>query len=353
MKPRIGIVGANGRLGAELALRLSSVDDFSVIGVCRNRSGSAFLRLNGVECRHGAIEDSTQAHWLVGDCDVVVQLAYRVPRTRSGSAANRAVVRNCVLNAPAHSHLILASTIMVYGPDAPLPVPDVYGLEKRLLEKCGQRWAKQCGRRTTILRMGHALGALQPLSLDIYRANEKGTLALPYVGGRPSNTLFVASLAEVVVRATRQELPSGTFDLISSPQWTWERVFRFHANQRGIDLQITPSAERTPLRAIVRSRVHSVLLLMPDRFSEWAYGRYLRWAASRPAPMQTGREVTLATTWRGVGHRPLHNLSAPEDAMAAYPLPNPDALRAQLPAEWSMHEFDAVDKLCAQDDSYR
>ena len=72
---RIAIVGANGQVGTEVCLRLREAADVEVVPVVRNLSGSAFLRLNGVDCRHGRIADPEQARHLIGDCDVVVNFA--------------------------------------------------------------------------------------------------------------------------------------------------------------------------------------------------------------------------------------------------------------------------------------
>ena len=62
---RIAIVGANGQVGTEVCLRLREVQGIEAVPVVRNPSGSAFLRLNGMTCRHGRIADTKEARELI------------------------------------------------------------------------------------------------------------------------------------------------------------------------------------------------------------------------------------------------------------------------------------------------
>ncbi|MGH8211171.1 MAG: NAD(P)H-binding protein, partial [Steroidobacteraceae bacterium] len=69
---KVGIVGANGQVGAELCLLLAARKDIELIAICRSRSGSAFLRWHGIACRHGRVADQADAARLLSDCDIVV-----------------------------------------------------------------------------------------------------------------------------------------------------------------------------------------------------------------------------------------------------------------------------------------
>src|SRR6202451_3033070 len=72
---RGAILRAHGPGGTEGSPSLHSVEEIEVVPIARNVSGSAFLRLNGLECRHGRISDPTEVRGLISDCDVVVNLA--------------------------------------------------------------------------------------------------------------------------------------------------------------------------------------------------------------------------------------------------------------------------------------
>src|SRR5208282_5324068 len=94
---RVAILGANGQVGTEVSLRLRDVEGIEVVPVARNASGSAFLRLNGMECRHGRVSDPAEARNLIGDCDVVVNFAVSTTAIpRADRDMNRQIVRSMV-----------------------------------------------------------------------------------------------------------------------------------------------------------------------------------------------------------------------------------------------------------------
>src|ERR1700685_4774180 len=114
---RVAILGANGQVGTEVSLRLRDVEGLEVVPIARNVSGSAFLRRNGMECRHGRISDPAEARSLIGDCDVVVNFALSntaIPRI--DRQTNRQIVRSTVAAAKPGAPIVFASTIMVYAP---------------------------------------------------------------------------------------------------------------------------------------------------------------------------------------------------------------------------------------------
>src|SRR5450631_4191536 len=94
--PRVAIIGANGQVGAEVCLILSKHRDIELVPICRNRLGSAFLRSRGIACRHGLPADHKQASLLLGDCDVIVNLALASGSLREASDANRNLINNSI-----------------------------------------------------------------------------------------------------------------------------------------------------------------------------------------------------------------------------------------------------------------
>ena len=329
MSPRIAVVGANGRLGAELCLRLDAAGH-ALAPIARNRAGSAFLRLAGLECRHGRVSVPAEARPLLEDCDVVVHLAYAVPRSRDGHRANLALARHVVEAAPAGAAVVLASTIMVYGPTAPVRLPDAYGLEKLQIERLVRRAARQRGSRAYVFRIGHTLGELQPLTLQVQDDIREDRLALPGGGERASNTVFVAGLAEAVAAVAEGRVaPQPYHDLVTSPQWSWREVYGFYGGQpRTAPVDPVPSrvAQRAialALRPGLRERLLFGAQLVPAGVADRAYGLYLQSAArgslggGAPAVPENGGVGWRALTVR----RPFPGLSDPPEAATRYALP--------------------------------
>ena len=140
---RIGVLGANG---------------VEVVPICRSRLGSAFLRYQGLACRHGQPTDPQQAALLYGDCDVVANfsLASLVPDYRSAKEIHDRLIRNTAQYAAPSAKLIYVSTQSVYG-DAhvgqAIVFRDLYGHEKLRCERTVRRQARWSGRSAYIFRL--------------------------------------------------------------------------------------------------------------------------------------------------------------------------------------------------------
>lgn len=341
MTPRIAVVGGNGRVGAEVCLRLlGSKAGVDVIPIARNRSGSAFLRLSGLECRHGRMERLEEARGLLAGCDVVLHLAYAFPRSRAQHQANVRLTRNVVEAARKDASVILASTIMVYAPNLPFRIPSAYGIEKLLLERTFMRAAKARGRIPLVWRIGHVLGDLQPLSIDISSELAMQSVLLPAGGDRASNTVFAATLAEATHLTSEFRVASGTYDLVTHPQWTWRQVYEYHAAQKGISLNIvqspnghqikqmiwrvaSASAERLS-RTQIREHLLTAVQLAPTAVADRAYGAYLRAGARRAGRLNEAatRSSNPALRWRPLPFSAtVPGLHDPITASELYPLP--------------------------------
>jgi dTDP-4-dehydrorhamnose reductase len=323
MTRRVTIVGANGRLGSELALRLSGIDGIDVIAICRNMAGSAFLRLNGVPCRLGSMVKRESADELLGDADVIVNLAYAFPRSVAGHHANLALVKNSIEAARPDATVILASTIMVYGPAFPVTLPDAYGFEKLRLERAFLRSATTRGVKAHVFRIGHALGDLQPLTQQIKTELGAGQASVNGNNVTPSNTIHVASLAEAI------DIVNGghprVIDLVSSPQWTWGQVYAWYAGDLGVTVtRGTQDISGWSPRRILREGVLAATHLLPEPLADRMYGKFLVNHARRELATgvitETAPVAIEATQWRGLTVHPLADLSDPVAAIERYPI---------------------------------
>ena len=322
---RIAIIGANGRLGSELALRLLSTPDVGVSAICRNRAGSAFLRRNGVECRHGDVADLASAHDLLGDADLVVNLAYGFAKSANGHRANRANVLASLVGANTSARVILASTIMVYGPAYPLRFPDAYGIEKLRLERYFLTNARRMNRPAHVFRIGHALGDLQPLTRQIGDEIRSGHASARMDSSRPSNAIHVASLAEALLALDGEQ--RQVLDLFNAPLITWGDIYREQAGLlRSGPLEMLPVASPLSAAGLIREAALAVNQLLPARLTEPAFGRLLIRRAKRDlaatASSPSGRSGIQATRWRALTpHQPLNDLSRLDAVVPAFPLP--------------------------------
>ena len=220
-------------------MRLREAPGIEVIAVARNVSGSAFLRCNDVECRHGRIGVPAYAARLIDDCDVVVNFALSMTAIpRVDRQVNRQIMQSVVAAAKPGAATVFASTIMVYAPAMKVWLPDAYGLEKWLAEKGFLRLARQSQHPCYVFRLGHVLGDLHNITRKICGEIANRRVALPHQGVTASNTVFTSSIVEAIVRIARGQATPGTYDLITEPQWTWLDVYRYYAAQLNLPLEL-------------------------------------------------------------------------------------------------------------------
>ena len=337
---RVAVVGANGQVGAEVCLRLREADGVEVVPIVRNVSGSAFLRLNGMECRHGRISDTNDAKRLLGDCDVVVNFALStsgIPRVDREN--NRSIVRGVIAGAKAGAPIVFASTIMVYAPAMTIRIPDAYGLDKLATERLLRRLCRASHRRAFVLRLGHVLGDLQNVSRKICDAIRDGEVALPNHGLTGSNSVFTATIVEAIVQVARGAAKPGTYDLVTSPQWNWRKVYEHYAAQIGCPLRLAdPNYVRLRSRSsgsivrrwlrhlagnqFLRERLLFLLAYLPAETNQRIHLRYLQTRAMDEinALRDKQRCEPSVPDWRELTIRPMPQLPDPQTLLLRYPL---------------------------------
>jgi nucleoside-diphosphate-sugar epimerase len=228
---KLAVVGANGQVGAELCLLLAARKDIELIAVCRNRSGSAFLRWQGIACRHGRVADPADAARLLGDCDVVVNSSLAGGSPAQIRRSEDLIVENIVRHSKNPATVIHFSTQSVYGDPRPnrwIRWRNPYGRAKLATERRLRRAARKAGKATFILRLGHVCGALQEISHGIRDGIAADTVVLP-VKDCSSNAVYTAAIVGAVDQIIRRAAKPGTYDLMNSPLWTWREIYEYEA----------------------------------------------------------------------------------------------------------------------------
>jgi len=239
---RIGVLGANGQVGAEVCLLLAAQPGIEVVPISRNPTGSAFLRSRGLRCRHGRAADAGDAPGLLGDCDVILNFARpAVGRPGDMRAANKALASNMAAFSARGARLVYFSSLCAHRRFRPMTEPAMltaYGWEKRSVEKIVRREAERRGKEAWNLRLGHVAGDLQGISAELRRLIRRGPVIVPWAGEYPSNVVYTATIVEAVLAIAAGRETPGTYDLICTPEWTWRMVLEHEAASAGAPLQI-------------------------------------------------------------------------------------------------------------------
>jgi nucleoside-diphosphate-sugar epimerase len=251
--PRIAVLGANGQVGAELCLLLAQDPSIDLVPVCRNRTGSAYLRWMGLRCRHGRPADAADAPFLFGDCDFILNSALASGSPAVMRRAEDAIVRNAFRCSPPHAKVIHFSTQSVYGDARPgklIRWRSLYGRAKLATESCVRSEARSSGKSAYLLRLGHVGGTLQDISNNIRREINEDRVILPEVDSA-SNLVYTATIVDAILTIIRGGAAPGCYDLMNVPQWNWRQVYEYEAASAGSELRAT--VVRTP-RRVSRSR---------------------------------------------------------------------------------------------------
>jgi nucleoside-diphosphate-sugar epimerase len=236
----IGVLGANGQVGAEVCLLLNQMDGVRVVPICRTELGSTLLRRCGLECRHGKLDNPAEATRLLAGCDLVAD--FTLPQdgvTAEIRATVKQIVTAAIQTSPGPSRFVYISTLMAFGFASQDQMfrhrflsRTLYGSTKRYAERLAFRLGRRLGREVFVLRLGQVHGELQSVSSYMLRKIENETAYIP-VG--PSYAVFAYTIAEALVKIARGEERPGRYSLISAPDWSWREVYEYYARRKGIE----------------------------------------------------------------------------------------------------------------------
>lgn len=356
---RIAVLGANGQVGAEVCLLLARQPDVTLIPVCRNRLGSAFLRYSGLACRHGTPADDHKARELIGDCDVVANFALGSGSLREAHDANIQLIRNSIDCSPPRARIVFFSTVTVYGDPSPTAKrrwKNAYAREKLRCESFAVQHGRTARKDVFVLRLGHVCGELQNITGMIRETVFAGPVHVPSPE-RHSNTTHVATIADAILKCGRGLDAPGVYDLLNVPQWTWRDVVEYEASVVSVEPQIIatgaadngkPSLKSRVLQTAIRTltgstkrkeRAMQLIARLSPRWNRKIQASYYRnRAAAEIAALHGTGQPNEAMMWRAVGWRFLTSLArtrdlldselfraAPWDAASAWPADLPKA----------------------------
>lgn len=353
--PKVAVVGANGQVGAELCLLLARHPEIDLIPVCRNRTGSAFLRSCGIPVRHGRVADPQDARRVLSDCDVVVNSSLASGSPREIRRIEGELIRNIFAASPKGASIVHFSTFSVYGDASPwqrIRWRSPYGRTKLSTEGDVRRAASATGKNAFIFRLGHVGGELQGITGQVRKEIRLGAARLPD-RDTASNLVFTVTIADAICRVVAGGSTPGTYDLMNSPPWTWREVYEFEADQMGVPfvpkLFAFPSA-RPPLRPFsgLASTVGALATVpsarnfgaklfahAPSAVSSHAMAWwYRRRARTEIAALSAAEAPPPHLTWVQSGHSYLAGLTATRELLAANPYRNLAATgRPRWPAD--------------------
>lgn len=270
--PRVAILGANGQVGAELCLLLARRSDLQIVPICRNRSGSAYLRWMGIPCRHGRPSDPNDAARLLGDCDIVINSALATGTPAEIRKTEEQLVRQAFTHSKAGAKIIHFSTQNVYGDPRVgrfIRWKSPYGRTKLTTEKRVRSEMRRTGKAAYIFRLGHVCGALQGMSFDVREEVRAARVILPE-RDCASNTVYTVTIIDAILQVMSRASSPGVYDLMNVPQWTWRQVYAYEAQELSLPFKpviIASTAKPTWAQNVVRQMIRTAGALASNPFA--------------------------------------------------------------------------------------
>lgn len=229
----VGIVGANGQVGTELAFLFRAAGT-EAVPVVRTPLAAATFDHYGFDYRIADVADDPSPP--VGDLDAVVVAAFAPYISRAEYQAsearrdNRRIVEHVVGAAAADATVVYFSTVAAFGRAVGRSPLWWYVREKRRLERA---FLRACGRRDVdgyALRLGHVLGVNQDVSDDLEdRLCDPPEVVVRADPSSPSNVVHTVTVRRAIRHCLDEPIDPGRYTLVNAPQWTWRDVVDYYA----------------------------------------------------------------------------------------------------------------------------
>lgn len=231
---KIGVIGANSRVGTELCFLLR--EEAEVIPIVRNQVAASTFDHHGFPYRVTDITNPSEAEKALPDLDVVVIIAFAFPgssrgrfRPKQSRQTNESLVRNSFAFSQRDATIIYFSSIAAFGEEIGRSEWWVYVREKRHIEELFTKLQDSTTKRGYIFRVGLVFGPTQEFKeiIEDGISNPK-----TYVQTDPqsvSNIVHTVTLTEAILLCSRSNIPPNRYTLVNKPQWTWEDVIGYYA----------------------------------------------------------------------------------------------------------------------------
>jgi hypothetical protein len=241
----IGIIGANGQVGSEVALFLSAMKDVRVVPICRNPIGATFLRRCGLDVRLGSVGSAEETGRLLEGLDLVADFSLPAGSSSQVRGQMASVITPTIRFAPRGIPFVYLSSILAYGnPDFHSELRhyviarNAYGSTKRFAEHLANRLGHQTKRPVYLFRVGVVHGELQSASRKLIQDMRASADEVAFLPDCPSYTVFAFSIAEALMSAALGRDAPGMYTLVSNPVWTWKDLHAYFMKRAGVQQRV-------------------------------------------------------------------------------------------------------------------
>ena len=247
MKQRIGFLGGNSQLAAELAVYATIQGDVEAVCFLRSEFSAPFFRLLGISYHlidYRAV--SSEAREALAGCEAVIDCSFPASQVQDTLPQITLVTRQVMDGLKPGTRYIYMSSIMAFGMS---PTADTvrhcyiprtgYAWIKRKAEEIVLESAGKHQLRAYVFRLGQVHGVLQSVSQHFRQSLSAGVVRTTGNPESVTTAVFSHSVFEAILRCLRDELSEqSVFALVAIPQWSLDSLFSFYRSYYGIDCKI-------------------------------------------------------------------------------------------------------------------
>ena len=233
---KIGIIGSSSQVGSSVAYYLKKYTEVEVVCFIRSSYSKVFFDLLGIESSYLDMNNKSELEQKFSGCNTIVDFTYPAGEIFSIPKSIDIAMENIISALPKKTVYIYMSSIMAYGmPPAEknirtyfIPRSSYAFIKRRAEKKCLNAGAKY-DVKTYNFRLGQVHGFLQSVNPSFREKLNQNDIA--FIDGNENdltNTVFINSVAEAIIKFSKATEVSGTYTLISNPQWTLSQLYNYY-----------------------------------------------------------------------------------------------------------------------------
>jgi nucleoside-diphosphate-sugar epimerase len=233
---KIGIIGSSSQVGASVAYYLKKYTEIEVICFVRSSYSKILFDVLGITTDYLDLHNKDELKQKLSDCNTVIDFTYPAGEIFSIPKSIDIVMGNIISALPKETVYIYMSSIMAYGmPPMEKNIKSYfvphssYAFIKRRAEKKCRSMGKKYGVKTYNFRLGQVHGFLQSVNSSFREKLNQNDIA--FIDGDEydlTNTIFINSIAEAIIKFSKADEAPGTYTLISNPQWTLGQLYNYY-----------------------------------------------------------------------------------------------------------------------------
>lgn len=232
----VGIVGANGQVGAELALYWANQrNSIQLTGLTRSEYGTTLLRLAGIPCETYDLRDREALRQRFGSFDLVADFSYPSGRATESIARFRNHVTAIVGAMKPGAAYVSMSSIMALGMNSAETRIRPYRVARSTyatIKRAGERDVARAGRASRVrcfsFRLGQVHGILQAVSQQLRQDLEFADLVVRAKPDDASIVVLPPTVCRALTVCAAGQASPGIYTVVEQPAWSVSAIYQLY-----------------------------------------------------------------------------------------------------------------------------